>query len=90
MKPFARLGRRSQASIAALALVAGTVALAPAQAAPAVPGTNVLRLVSPVLNNTNSLDLSFDAPMNGWDVYYGKGLKFYFLYQNVGTSMNMT
>lgn len=90
MKPLARLGRRSQASIAALALVAGTVALAPAQAAPAVNGTNILRLVSPVLNNTNSLDLSFDAPMNGWDVYYGKGLKFYFLYQNVGTSMNMT
>jgi len=90
MKSLARLGRRSQAGIAALALVAGTVALAPAQAAPAVQGTNVLRLVSPVLNNTNSLDLSFDAPMNGWDIYYGKGLKFYFFYQNVGSSMSMT
>ena len=89
MKPLARLGRRSQASIAALALVAGTVALAPAHAAAPVPGTNVLRLVSPVLTNTNSLDLSFDAPMNGWDVYYGKGLKFYFYYQNVGASMQI-
>jgi hypothetical protein len=28
--------------------------------------------------------------MNGWDIYYGKGLKFYFLYQNVGSTMNMT
>jgi|GEM_PF-1591053 len=90
MKPFARMGRRSQASIAALALVAGTVALAPAHAAAPVPGTTVLRLVSPVLNNTNSLDLSFDAPMNGWDVYYGKGLKFYFAYQNVDTTTNYT
>ena len=90
MKSLARMSRRSQASIAALALVAGTVALAPAHAAPAVNGTNILRLVTPTLNNTNSLDLSFDAPMNGWDVYYGKGLKFYFLYQNVGSTMNMT
>jgi len=84
------MGRRSQASIAALALVAGTVALAPAHAAAPVSGTSILRLVSPVLNNTNSLDLSFDAPMNGWDVYYGKGLKFYFLYQNVDTTANYT
>ena len=90
MKPLARITRRSQASIAALALVAGTVALAPAQAAAPVNGANILRLVTPVLNNTNSLDLSFDAPMNGWDIYYGKGLKFFFYYQNVGAQMEMT
>ena len=90
MKPLNLVSRKSRASVVALALVAGTVALAPAQAAAPVNGANILRLVSPVLNNTNALDLSFDAPMNGWDIYYGKGLKFFFLYQNVGSSMDMT
>ena len=90
MKPLARMSRRSQASIAALALIAGSVALAPAHAAAPVPGSTILRLVTPAINNTNSLDLTYDAAANGWNSAYGSGLKFYFLYQNVGATMNLT
>jgi len=90
MKSLASISRRSQASIAALALVAGAIALAPAQAAAPVAGKNVLRLVDPVLTDTNSKDMTFDAKQGNWDVYYAKNLRFFFFYQNVRSTMNLT
>jgi len=89
MKSLTRIGRRSQASIAALALVSASVALLPAHAAPAA-GTTVLRLVSPTIASMHAADLTLDAAANGLTNAYGRGLKFYFIYRNVKTNLDMT
>ena len=95
MKILSIVSNKSRVGLVALSLVAGGIVMAPAQAAAPVPGTTILRLVSPVLNTTptsaaNALDQTFDAAANKWDTYYGKGLKFYIFYRNVGTTTDFT
>lgn len=66
----------------AIALL-GAIAIQPAHAYQApVPGTSVMRLTSPLLGDTNSVNLTPDAK-GKWDQYYGKGLNARVMYANV-------
>lgn len=85
------LRRSLVATIAAFALT-GTLALAPAQAATyqaPVAGSVVMRLVSPLPGESNSINLTADAK-GTWDQFYGKGLKALAMYADVRSEVNLT
>ena len=84
----------SRVLMCAAALVLGAAsATAPAsQAATPVPtGNPSLRLVSPVLNNSNSIDYTFVRTDPGLDDNnYGKGTKIRMFYLGVGGTLSLT
>lgn len=75
-------------------LLAGTgIASAPASnaATPVLTGNPSLRLVSPVLTNSNSIDYTFVRTDPGLDDNnYGKGTKIRMFYVGVGSTLNLT
>lgn len=85
------LKRSLLGAAAALALV-GATSITPAFAAtynPPVDGFYVMRLVSPLPGAANSVDLTTDAK-GDWDQFYGKGLKAYSMYADVGGDVTLT
>lgn len=84
--------RRSLATTAALLAVSMLGSLSPASAAgynPPVAGSYVMRLVSPLPTAANSINLTADAK-NSWDQFYGKGLKAFAMYADVGGEITLT
>ncbi len=85
------LRRLLLATGASMGLVAAS-AISPALAAtynPPVDGGYVMRLVSPLPSAANSINLTADA-RGSWDQFYGKGLKAYSMYADVGGDVTIT
>jgi len=92
---FWRSLRRRQPSALTLALALAGLAVigSPASmaAAPAPTGNPSLRLVTPVLNNSNSIDYTFVRTDPGLDDNnYGKGTKIRMFYLGVGGTLTLT
>lgn len=88
------MARTAFASLTLAGLVVSALVHAPAKAAtyqPPVKGEVVLRVVTineEPISLSNSFDLTFDAK-GSWDENFGSGLKFYYMYANVGKTLNM-
>lgn len=85
------LKRSLLGAAAALALV-GATSITPAFAAtynPPIDGNYVMRLVSPLPSAANSVNLTSDAK-GSWDQFYGKGLRAYAMYADVGGDVTLT
>ena len=78
------------AGAASLFLMVSSIppALAAGYTAP-VAGDYVMRLISPVANSSNSVNLTSDAK-GSWDQFYGKGLKAISMYADVGGDVTLT
>jgi len=80
-------------SLASLIVVGGGIVSAPASdaATPVPTGNPSLRLVSPVLTNSNSIDYTFVRTDPGLDDNnYGKGTKIRMFYVGVGSTLTLT
>lgn len=89
---FPRRGRLSRALAATLILAGLTATAAPASnAATAATGNPSLRLITPALDNTNSIDYTFVRTDPGLDDNnYGKGTKIRMFYLGVGGTLSLT
>jgi hypothetical protein len=73
------------------AVISGLVLIPASQAATPSSGNPTLRLVSPVLNNTNSIDYTFVRTDPGLDDNnYGSGTKIRMFYIGVGSTLTLT
>lgn len=83
--------RRTLLGITASVGLFAASAIQPALAAydPPVPGSYVMRLVSPLPTAANSVNMTSDAK-GSWDQFYGKGLKAIAMYADVGGDVTLT
>lgn len=83
---------RSLAAAAACALAFTATSSEIASAAtynPPVPGGYVMRLVAPLPTAAKAVNMTSDAK-GTWDQFYGKGLKAYSMYADVGGDVSLT
>ena len=80
--------------IVALAVSLAAIAMQPTATSaalynPPVPGTYVMRLVSPAPTGLNSVNMTAEA-RGSWDQYYGEGLRVLHMYADVRGEVNLT